>query len=216
MEALEIRAILTALDKPMNTPSFASHPYNPGPPPPPPPPPYGAYPPPYPPPPSRMSPWIWVLLGAVLLGLGTCGGVVGLVVLGTQMEPGGVMLGAQITEAKRAKLVERGLCHEGDELVAYYDGSLSLDMSEVSILTTDQLVYAKGALVTAIPLASVASIDHRVEGVIGDVIEVAAANGARLRIEVAHLNDGVSFLNALEDEARKKQPNVIVRRRAPR
>ena len=196
----------------MNSPYLASHPYNPASPPP-----YGAYPPPYAsPPPSRMSPWIWVLLGAMLLGLGTCGGVVGLAVLGTQMEPGGVMLGAQIPEAKRAKLVERGLCHDGDELIAYYDGSLSLDMSEVSILTTDRLVYANGALVTAIPLASIASIDHRVEGVIGDVIEVAAANGARLRIEVAHLNGGVSLLDALDDEVRKKQPNVIVRRRAPR
>ena len=125
-------------------------------------------------------------------------------------------MAAEIPEAKRAKLLERGLCQDGDQLVAFYDGSLSLDMSEVSILTTDRLVYAKGAQVIAIPLESITSIDHRVEGVIGDIIEVAAANGERLRIEVAHLNDGVSFLNALEDEARKKQPNVTVRRRTPR
>ncbi|MBX3261016.1 MAG: hypothetical protein KF782_15125 [Labilithrix sp.] len=170
----------------------------------------------YLPAPSRISPWVWVLLGALLLGLGTCGGVVGLAVLGSQLEPGGVMIGGDIPAAKRDALVERGLCRQEDRLIAFYDGSLSLDMSEVALLTTDRVVFAKDAYVVAIPLASVASIDHRVEGVIGDVIVVRATNGAHLRIEVAHLNDGISFLDALEDEVRKSQPDVIVRRQTPR
>ncbi|MBX3197853.1 MAG: hypothetical protein KF894_06885 [Labilithrix sp.] len=164
----------------------------------------------------RISPWLWVVLGVVLLGLGTCGGVVGLAVLGSQMEPGGVMVGSAIPAAKRAALVERGLCGESERLIAFYDGSLSLDLSEVALVTTDRVVFAKDAEVSAIPLASVVSIDHRVEGIIGDVIVVAADDGDRIRIEVAHLNDGVTFLDALEDEARKSRPDVIVRRAQPR
>lgn len=198
------------LETPMNAPYPPNPPhYAPNQPPP-------HYPYAAPPPRPRISPWVWVLLGVMLLGLGTCGGVVALVVVGSQAEPGGVLLGGAIPDAKRVKLLERGIVHEGDKLIAFYDGSLSLDMSEVSVLTADQLVYAKGRRVTRMPLRSIVSIDHRVEGIIGDVIEVAAESGERLRIEVAHLNDGVSFLNALEDEARKKHPAVTVRRQTPR
>ena len=137
-------------------------------------------------------------------------------VLGNSMEDGGVMFGAQIPDAKKAKLRERGLIRETDQLIAFYDGSISLDMSEVSILTADRLVHAQGNHVATVPLANVTSIDHRVENVIGDVIEVGTNEGERLRIEVAHLNNGISFLNAIEDEVRKKQPNVIVHREKPR
>jgi len=152
--------------------------------PPPHPAPYAPYPPPFVPPRAGISPWVWVLLGVALLGLGTCGGLVGLVAFGSQMENGGVMFDAQIPDAKKAKLRERGVIREDDRIVAFYDGSISLDLSEV--------------------------------GVIGDVIEVGARDGHRMRIEVAHLNEGVSLLNAIEDEVRKKQPDVVVHRQTPR
>jgi hypothetical protein len=157
-----------------------------------------------------------VLLGVVLLGLGTCGGLVGLVFLGNNMEPGGVMLGAQVPDAKRTKLRERGLLKEGDQLVAYYDASLSLDMSELAVLTSDRLVYMNAGRVTTMKLEDIATIEHRVEGITGDVIEIGSTKSDRIRLEIAHLNNGVSFLNALEDEAQKKQPAVVIRRQTPR
>ena len=184
--------------------------------PPPHPAPYAPYPPPFVPPRAGISPWVWVLLGVALLGLGTCGGLVGLVAFGSQMENGGVMFDAQIPDAKKAKLRERGVIREDDRIVAFYDGSISLDLSEVCVLTTDRLVQSKDARVVTMGLADVTTIDHRVEGVIGDVIEVGARDGHRMRIEVAHLNEGVSLLNAIEDEVRKKQPDVVVHRQTPR
>jgi len=163
-----------------------------------------------------MSPWIWVLLGAMLLGLGTCGGVVGLLVLGASGDDGGVLMGAQVPDAKKAKLRARHLLREDDELVAYYDATIALDMSEVAVLTTERLTHAKGSHVATVPLEAIVSIEHRSEGVIGDVIEVRSSSGERIRIEVAPFNDGVSFLNALEDETRDVNPDVVVRRQAPR
>jgi hypothetical protein len=168
-----------------------------------------------------MSPWIWVLLGVVLLGLGTCGGVVGLVALGSAAQAGeaaedGVRMGSEVPDTTRTKLQKRNLLHPGEQLVAYYDATLTLDMSEVTVLTTDRITVAKGSRVTTIALADIASIDHRVENIIGDVIEVRSRRGERMRIEVAHLNRGVSLLNALEDETRDANPDVIVRRQDPR
>ncbi len=205
------------------SPGSPGHSHQPGAPYPPGPGPYGA-PLPYAPPPlprTGPSPWVWVILGVVLLGLGTCGGVVGLVALGSaattgDAAQGGVLMGPEVTDATRSKLQARKLLRPDEQLVAYYDGTVMLDMSEVTVLTSDRITVAKGARVTTIALEDVASIDHRVEHIIGDVIDVRSQRGERMRIEVAHLNGGVSLLNALEDETRDANPDVIVRRQDAR
>ncbi len=211
----------------MNAP-HSNHPYPPGGPypqgrgayPPNGPSPYGYPPTPYgaPPPRARMSPWIWILLGGILLGLGTCGGIVGLVVMkgAAESAEGAVQMGSQLSDSTQRKLRDRKLLNEDEHLVAYYDATLSLDMSEVTVLTTDRITYAKDSRATTIALKDIASIEQRVDTIIGDVIEIRSRRGDRLRIEIAPLNGGVSFLDALEDETREVQPDVVVRRQTPR
>jgi hypothetical protein len=171
---------------------------------------------PSPPPRSPARVWLWLLGAALVLGLGTCGGAVALVAWGASAEPGGVVLGTQLPAAKQAKLEERGLLQKGERVIVLYDGSLSLDLSEVSLVTKRAVVHFADKRAVTFPLAEIVSIDQRVENIAGDVLEIATSNGDRMRIEIAHLNGGLTFLNALEDEVRGAHPSVVVRRAAPR
>jgi hypothetical protein len=52
---------------------------------------------------------------------------------------------------------------------------------------------------TAVPLQDITDIRHRSEGLIGDVIEIQSQSGVPMKIEIAPLNQGETFLNALRD-----------------
>lgn len=175
--------------------------------------------PPYsspPAPPRRGIPvWIFILCGALVLGIGACGALAAFCVHASS-SPGGVIMGTQATKEDRVKLRERRLLTDRETLVAFYDATVSGDFTEVYVVTTERVAVAKSGQVTALDLASLTTIDHRDEGALGDVIEAANAKGERLHIEVAPLNGGVSFLNALEDEAKRKNPSVVVHRAQPR
>ncbi len=179
-------------------------------------------PPSYPPPAasssSRVLVWIFAV-GALVVLLGTCG-VVGttltLAAIGASAEEqGGVQLGAQISETRLAKLRQRGLINDQTKVIAFYDASVSLDMSEVALLTTRELIHANGPAVARVEVAEISSVDHRVEAMM-DVIEVATTDGTHMRIEVAVFNGGVSFLNALEDELQRQGSPAVVHRQKPR
>ena len=175
--------------------------------------PYSAPPPSYAPPPQRrgIPVWVWILGAALLFGLTTCGGLVAFCVH-AQNHPGGVVMGTQATKADRVKLREKKALTERETLVAFYDATMSQDFSEVYVVTTERVAVAKAGEVSALDLKDLTTIDHRDEGALGDIIDVATAKGERLHIEIAPLNGGVSFLNALEDETKKKSPSVVVHR----
>jgi hypothetical protein len=180
---------------------------------------YGQNPYPYPPPPPPIPPkrsmLPWIIAGAAVL-LGTCGGGLAFCAytIGSAADKEtGVTMGTQVGEKTIAALRKRGLLREGEVLVVFYDATVSLDMSEVALLTNKRIVSTKPDVVASIDLADVATARHTTEGIIGDVLEVSAVDGRRLRIEIAHLNNGASFVNALDDELAKQPAKVKVERR---
>ncbi len=179
---------------------------------------YGPNPYPYPPPPVPPTRSIvpWIIAGAAVL-LGTCGGGLAFCAYTLGGDDGkemGVTMGTQVTETTLADLRKRGLLREDEVLVVFYDATVSLDMSELAVLTNKRVMTTKAKAVASIDLADVATARHTTEGIIGDVIEVSANDGRRLRIEIAHLNNGSSFVTALEDELAKHPSKVKVERRA--
>ena len=146
-------------------------------------------------------------------GLATCGVVVGLAALGASTEgPSGVVLGAQIPQATVDALRERRLLPESEGLLAYHDATIRLDMGELSFVTPERVVYARGETVATLPLAEVTRITHHDELLVGDVLDLATEDGRALRIEIAPLNGGDAFARALESAWRKHHPEARIDR----
>ena len=169
-----------------------------------------------PPPPPRTSPIVWVLaalgLMTILGGLfGTCGVVVGLVALGASSDdPSGVVLGAQIPQRTLEALRERRLLAANEGLLAYHDATIRLDMGELTFVTTERVVYARGETVAVLPLAEVSRIHQHSETLVGDILDLATEDGRSMRIEIAPLNGGDAYAQVLEDAWRKHHPEARI------
>ncbi|MDQ7824032.1 MAG: hypothetical protein RDV48_14625 [Candidatus Eremiobacteraeota bacterium] len=86
-----------------------------------------------------------------------------------------------------------------EKLVAYYDETTKMDGSEAAILTTERVLYHKQGATTALAIKDIRNVEHRKETLTGDIIEVTADSGERLKIEIAPFNGGESFFKALMD-----------------
>jgi hypothetical protein len=146
-----------------------------------------------------MPGWLkWTLIGcgglalAAMLGMGAC---IALLASGPES---GVKLPHEMDQYALDYLAEHQLLEPGEELRAYYDATLSMDGTEAAILTDRRVMYHRDGATTAIGLADIVEVDHRQEGIIGDVIEVVGPQGQVLRIEIAPLNDGPAFARALQ------------------
>ena len=118
---------------------------------------------------------------------------------------GGVKLANQMDEYALEYLDEHEVLGADEELIAYYDVTVSMDGTEAAILTTKRVVYLKAGMETAIALDEIEDVNHRYERFIGDVIEVQSRSGTAMKIEIAPFNQGETFLNALNtawDKAR--------------
>jgi hypothetical protein len=154
---------------------------------------------------------LMAVLGALL---GTCG-VVGLLALGaSQDQPTGVVLGAQVPDATVKALEAKNLLKPDEALLAYHDATLRLDMSEVTLVTTSRVVWAKGNTATAMALVDVTRITHHTEGLLGDIIDIVSVDGRTMRVQIAPLNGGDAYVNVLEEAWQKYDPDARVIRRA--
>jgi hypothetical protein len=154
---------------------------------------------------------LMAVLGAFL---GTCG-VVGLLALGaSQEQPSGVVLGAQVPEATLKALEAKNLLKPDEALLAYHDATLRLDMSEVTLVTTSRVVWAKGDTAAAMALVDVTRITHHTEGLLGDIIDIVSIDGRTMRVQIAPLNGGDAYVNVLEEAWQKYDPDARVIRRA--
>ncbi len=155
-------------------------------------------------------------LMAVLGGLlGTCGLVVGLAALGaSQDQPSGVVLGAQVPEATVKALEAKNLLKPDEALLAYHDATIRLDMSEVTLVTSSRVVYAKGNTAVAMALVDVTRITHHTEGLLGDIIDIVSIDGRTMRVQIAPLNGGDAYVNVLEEAWQKYDPDARVIRRS--
>ena len=109
----------------------------------------------------------------------------------------GVKMNNEMDEYALEYMEEHGLLNEGEEIVAYYDVTMSMDSTEAAILTTERVIYHKNGRTTSIDLDDVVDVQHRYESITGDVIEVRSKSGTQIKIEIAPLNMGESFYNAL-------------------
>ncbi len=110
---------------------------------------------------------------------------------------GGVRLSNEMEQYALDYLAEHQLLDSEEDLVAYYDATLTLDGTEAAILTTQRVVYHKAGQTTSIPIQEIEDIQHRYESLGGDVIEIHARSGLPMKIAIAPLNSGESFVNAL-------------------
>ena len=153
-----------------------------------------------------------MVLMAVFGGLvGACGAVGGLALLGASGErASGVVFGAQIPQETVDALRERRLLPANEGLLAYHDATARSDMGEVSFVTAQRIVYARGETVAALSLVDVTRIAHHDEVLVGDVLDLATEDGRALRIEIAPGSGGDAFAIVLEDAWRKHRPEARI------
>ena len=139
---------------------------------------------------------------SILIG---CGALIGIflivIVVGTiwlfSSPEGGVLLPNEMEAYAQEYLSEHKILVDSEELLAYYDATMSLDGSEAAILTTMRVIYHNNRQNTAINLADIEDIRHRKETLIGDIFEISATSGQTMKIEIAPFNQGDTFKNVL-------------------
>ncbi len=142
---------------------------------------------------------VLIILGCLFgLTICCCGGV--FIYFATGPE-GGVRTANNMDQYATDYINDKGLLEPGENLVAYYDVTLTFSSEEAAILTDKRLIYHAPAGDTVIKLGEVTNIQHHEESFIGDVIQVSDSNGQFMVIEIAPLNEGKVFLNALEQQA---------------
>ena len=148
-----------------------------------------------------------------------CGGIVslaviivaGFVVFLISVPEGGVKVGGAVDPYAVKYLNDRNMLEPGEKVLAYYDATLTMDGTESAILTDKRLIQHMHGGTTALRLAEIEDIRHRKESLIGDIIEAEDSNGVMLKIEIAPLNQGETFNNALMSAwraARQTPPEV--------
>ncbi|MGH9803722.1 MAG: hypothetical protein ACRD4D_01020 [Candidatus Acidiferrales bacterium] len=124
--------------------------------------------------------------------------VVGFVVWVLTLPEGGVKLANEMDEYAHRHLEEHKILNSTEKLIAYYDVTVSMTGDESAILTNERVLYHKQGRTTALSLAEVTDVQHHYETLIGDVIVVQGATGESMKIEIAPMNGGETFLNALQ------------------
>ena len=136
--------------------------------------------------------------------------IVGFIVWVLILPEGGVKLANEMEEYALQHLEEHKVLNATEKLIAYYDVTISMTGDESAIVTNERVLYHKQGRTTALTLAEVTDVQHHYETLIGDVILVQGATGESLKIEIAPMNGGETFLNALrkawEHAAPGRQP----------
>jgi len=133
----------------------------------------------------------------ILIGCGTLLGIflILIVVVGIWLftgPEGGVRVPNDMEAYALEYLDENKILEDSEELLAYYDVTLSCNGSEAAILTTKRLIYhVKDRNDITMDLGDVEDIRHRQESFIGDVFEISATSGKTMKIEIAPLNQRV-------------------------
>lgn len=108
----------------------------------------------------------------------------------------GVCLPDQVDEVAQGYISGKGLLDDGEELLVYYDNSLSLDGSDIAIVTDRRILTHRNGVTSALDLSSIQSIE-RVDDVIGEAIEASASGGQMVRVPIPPLNGLDTFEKVL-------------------
>ncbi len=141
--------------------------------------------------------------GALILII-TIAAIVGAVWLFSGHE-GGVQLPNSMEKYALNYIKDNKILDNSEELLAYYDVTVSLNGTEAAILTTKRIIYHKDGNNDSINLSDIEDIRHRKEALAGDVIEIFSTAGKTIKIEIAPLNQGQTFLNVLTNAWEKSK-----------
>ena len=112
--------------------------------------------------------------------------------------PGGVLTYNQLPESVITFIDENDILGD-EEIIAYYDVTISLNNSESVILTDKNIIYYKSGRLDKIALSNIELI-HEDEGCIGMCILITSSNNKVMQIEIAPLNGGDLFLKLLKHQ----------------
>ena len=124
-------------------------------------------------------------------------GVILLVIWMANAPEGGVRVANEMDQYALDYIADHKLLNPGEEILAYYDVTISMDSTEAAILTTDRVFYHKNGNTIAIQYEDIEEVNHRTETMIGDIFEIRDSSGRVMKIEVAPFNQGETFKNIL-------------------
>ncbi|WOD41059.1 hypothetical protein [Nodosilinea sp. E11] len=149
---------------------------------------------------TQNTPRRWLLLGLGIPAGALAATTLGLLIFFSFGPAGGVRFTSTMEPYATQYLQTHNLLEEGEKVIAYYDATIALKGTEAAILTDRRILYHRSSATTSIPLNEIARIEHEVQNLIGDVIQIFAHSGEILVIEIAPMNGGPQFLSALEDQ----------------
>jgi hypothetical protein len=110
----------------------------------------------------------------------------------------GVCLPNQMDKIAWGYVEQHKMLEPGEKLLAYYDDTVSLDGTRLSVVTNKRLVtYVDGNL-QSIGLAEIARVE-RVDVPLALGIQVVGTDGMRLQVDIALANGGETFESVLKD-----------------
>lgn len=139
----------------------------------------------------------WVAVGCGIVTLIVSVIVCGVLVWLFTSPDGGVRTSNEIEPYAVEYLKANRILNESEDIIVYYDVTIILNSTEAAILTTDRIIYHKAPDTFSINLEDIADINHYQESLTGDVFEIESVDGQLMKIEVAPLNGGETFKNAL-------------------
>ena len=114
----------------------------------------------------------------------------------------GVLLPNQMEPYATEYIEKHDLMDDDEKLRAYFDVTIDLDATESYILTDRRVLHHRAGTTSEVALADIEDISVS-DGVIGStVIDITTVYGDQMKLEIAPLNGGETFLNALR-QARK-------------
>jgi hypothetical protein len=110
---------------------------------------------------------------------------------------GGVQLPNNLEPYAVKYIKDNKILEPSEELLAYYDETISLDGTEAALITTKRVIYHKNGNNESINIDDIEDIQHRKEALSGDIFEIYSTSGKVIKIEIAPLNQGETFKNIL-------------------
>ena len=146
----------------------------------------------------KVSVWRWTILG-IGLSLGAVFVfVIGAAIVFLSGPVGGVRVTSNMEDYALDYIEANNLLEPGEKIIVYYDATFRLNGTEAAILTDSRMIYHKQNTTSVIPLSEIERIDHEEHSLIGDIIRIFSKSGDIMVVEIAAVDDGKLFLDALE------------------
>jgi len=129
---------------------------------------------------------------------------------GKNDSPQGVVIGIAIPEKAVAALRTAKVINPEERVLAYWDSTLSLDQSELGLVTNEAIIQRQDGRVDRVPYADVVSARFAEDAPLTQSLTVVAKDAHSMRIEIAVLNSGDAFCDAFEGAWKITNPSASV------